>query len=113
LNWNVKIGGKPISFQKQVKKLASVRNTKHVEKYVRDKANERNKLLYAAPQGCPHVESLSDEFFPHQKNKVMTMAYAYLLIEPYKEKQPFVQQGLDALLKTLGRSKAMHLHDQF
>lgn len=112
LNWNVSVDGKPISFQQHVKKLVSVRNSTRVEKYIRAKANERNQLFYAAPQGCPHLQSVSDKFFPHQKNKVMTMAYAYLLIEPYKEKQPFVQQALDALLKMLGRSKALHLHDQ-
>lgn len=112
LNWNVSVDGKPISFQQQVKKLTSVRNAKHIDKYLQTTANERNQVLYAAPQGCPHVESVSDEFFPHQKNKVMTMAYAYLLIEPYKEKQPFVQQALDALLKMLGRTEAMHLHDE-
>lgn len=101
-----------MSFQRQVKKLASVRHAEHIDKYLRAKANERNQLLYAAPQGCPHIELVSDEFFPHQKNKMMTMAYAYLLIEPYDEIQPFVQQALDALLKMLGRSKALHLHDE-
>jgi hypothetical protein len=112
-NWKVSVDGKPISFQQHVKKLATVRNAKRIDKYLQTVANERNRLLYAAPQGYPHVESVSDEFFPHQKNKVMSMAYAYLLIEPYKEKQPFVQQALDALLKMLRRTEATHLHDEF
>lgn len=42
----------------------------------------------------------------------MTMAYAYLLIEPYDEKQPFVQQAIDSLLNMLGKVKSTHLHDE-
>jgi hypothetical protein len=113
LNWNVIVDGKLISFQHHMKKFASLRHAKHVEKYIREKANERNTLLYATPQCCPDVTFLSDEFFIHQRRKVITIAYAYLLIEPYKEKQAFVQQALDALLKMLGRTEAMHLHDAF
>lgn len=63
LNWNVSIGGKLMSFQRHVKKPASVRHAEHMDKYIRSKANKRNQLLYAAPQGCPHVEWVAMNFF--------------------------------------------------
>jgi hypothetical protein len=112
LNLNIKVEGKPISFKRQVEKLATLRNVKRVEKYIDDKANERNKLLYAAANGYPLLESVFDDFFFEQKKIVMIMAYAYLLIEPYDEKQPFVQQAIDSLLKMLGKVKSTHLHDE-
>jgi hypothetical protein len=112
LNLNIKVDGKPISFKRQVDKLATLKNVKRVEKYITDKANERNKLLYASVNGYPHLESIADEFFIEQKKKVMTMAYSYLLIEPYNEKQPFVQQTIDSLLNMLGRIQPTYLHDE-
>lgn len=112
LNLNIKVEGKPISFKQQVDQLASIKNVKRIEKYIDEKANERNLLLYASDKGCPHLESIKNLYFFEQKKKVMTMAYAYLLIEPYKEKQPFVQQCLDALLRMLGKVKSPHLHDE-
>jgi len=92
--------------------MSSLKNVKRVEKYITDKANERNKLLYAATNGYPHLESVADDFFFVQKQKVMTMAYSYLLIEPYNEKQPFVQQAIDSLLNMLGKIQSAHLHDE-
>ncbi|HXI74753.1 MAG TPA: hypothetical protein VNG94_04155 [Pyrinomonadaceae bacterium] len=115
LNLNVTVGGKPISFKRQLDKLtklANLKSAKQIEKYISDKANERNKLLYASAHGYRHVESVKEVFFFHQKQKVMKMAYAYLLIEPYKEKQPFVQQAIDALLKMLGKIESAHLNDE-
>jgi len=115
LNLNVTVGGKPISFKRQLdklSKLANLKNIKQIEKYISNKANERNRLLYAAAQRYPHVESVKDDFFFYQKQKVMKMVYAYLLIEPYKEQQPFVQQAIDSLLKMLGKIESVHLNDQ-
>jgi hypothetical protein len=112
LNLNIEVEGKPISFKRQVNKLANLNNVKKVDKYIDDKANERNQLLYAAANGYLQLESVFDDFLFEQKKKMMTMAYAYLLIEPYKEKQPFVQQCIDSLLKMLGKAKSIHLHDE-
>ena len=62
LNLHIKSDGKPISFKLQINKLATLRNVKQVEKYINDKANERNQLLYAADKGCPHLESIDSGF---------------------------------------------------
>jgi hypothetical protein len=116
LNLNITVAGKAISFKRQIDKLtnlANLKNVKHIEKYISEKANERNKLLYATAHGYPHLASVKDDFFFCQKQKVMKMAYAYLLIEPYKEKQPFVQQALDSLLKMLGKIEPKHLNEHF
>lgn len=112
LNLNIKADGKPVSFKRQIDKLANLKNVKRVESYIKAKANQRNTLLYAGPNGYPHLETVYESFFFEQKKIVMAMAYAYLLIEPYDEKQPFVQQAIDSLLKMLGRVQSTHLHDE-
>jgi hypothetical protein len=112
LNLNIKMDEKQISFKRQIDKLADLENVNRVETYITDKANQRNKLLYAAANGYPHLETVFEKFFFEQKQKMMTMAYSYLLIEPYHEKQPFVQQAIDSLLNMLGKIQLAHLHDE-
>jgi len=76
-----------------------------VRHYLKEKANERNRILYASPQGLVQLDSVPDDYFVSQKNSVITILKTYLLIWPYSEIQPFVEEAIQAFLNLTGRLK--------
>ncbi|WP_299773417.1 hypothetical protein [uncultured Pseudoteredinibacter sp.] len=110
LNFDVSSDGKKLSFRPQIEKLLTDQNASDILKYVREQANQRNKILYAGPDGYPVIEDLKGSFFELRLVRVMVMVKAFLFIEPWEERQPFVQQSLDAFLVMLKRVENKMLH---
>jgi hypothetical protein len=100
LTFTISIDGKPHDFSEQLQEVAQGRNLQAIEQYLTERANARNRILYAAPQGAPEVTSLKN-FLPKQRQNVFILSVLYLMIDPYSEKQLFVQQALQAFLKML------------
>lgn len=69
-----------------------------VRKYLEEKANERNLILYASSQGLPKCPEVPEGYLSKQKHCVITILKATLLTWPYAENQQFVQEGIDAFL---------------
>lgn len=103
LNFGVTVDGKKPRFKSQIEKLVKEQNTSDILKYIQDQANLRNKVLYAGDVGYPSLVDLKDSFFELRRTRVMAMVMAFLLIEPWAERQPFVQHVLDAFLLMLNK----------
>jgi hypothetical protein len=75
-----------------------------LEKWLKNEANLRNRILYATPNGIPKVEITDPEkYLNDYEQKINTIMLLYFLIAPYKEKQIFVQQALHAFVKMIGK----------
>lgn len=61
----------------------------------------RNQILYASSEGIPTIADPIDGYILKRRDVIFTNLIIYLLIDPYKEKQLFVQQALSAFLKML------------
>jgi hypothetical protein len=103
LNFGVTSGGKKPDFTTQAKRFLSEQSASNLLDYIRAQANMRNQLLYAGPSGYPVLEEINPSFFKVRQTRVMAMLKTFLLIEPWAERQPFVQQSLDAFLVMLGK----------
>jgi hypothetical protein len=101
LNFGVTMNGERPSFASQINTFLASQNSHNILDFVRGQANLRNQVLYASPAGCPTLTSLEGRFFEVRRARVMAMATAYLFIEPWQERQPFVQHALDAFLVML------------
>lgn len=100
LNFEVNVNGSPISFDKEIDEYLDDKRADDIVKYVKHLANLRNKLLYASSEGYPNIE-IKRGFVETKREKVMIMLKTYLLIQPYKEHQIFVQKSVYCFLKML------------
>ena len=94
--------GRQLSYQKELEKYLNEQGASSMEALAKKLANMRNKILYASHDGYPKIKDLQDQFFVLRKRRVIMMLIAYLLIQPYSERQPFVQHCLDKFLVILG-----------
>ncbi len=113
LNFTFIHEGKRFSYKKQIDTLMNSREINDIVDLLRNVANQRNLLLYASQQGYPSEIEITEKFFPAYQKRVLTLLRTYLLIEPYNEIQPFVQDTLDAFLAMLKKQEFDDLHDEF
>lgn len=102
LHFTIKSDDRLHDFQEQLEEAVRRRGVSSVEKYIAERANKRNQLLYATSTGVPSVTALNN-FLPAQRQHVVINLVLYLLIDPYPKHQLFVEQGLRAFLKMLGK----------
>lgn len=70
-------------------------------KYIKEVANQRNRLLYAKSSGKPEVKGDMEKYLVEQKMKVFLFIIIVLLIDPWEKAEGpsiFVQQTLDSYL---------------
>ena len=103
--------GKSFSYRQQIDKFVKSKDAKEIKDCLRQEANKRNEVLYATPRGFPFSIEITPKFFPAYWRRVMAMLRAYLMIEPYKERQPFVQDSLNAFLAMVISFKLEDLHE--
>lgn len=104
---------KRLSYKKQIEKLMLSREVNNISTYIKTLANQRNLLLYANEKGYPSEVTITDKFFPAYQKRVFAMLRTYLMIEPYKEKQPFVQDILDAFLQMIEKQNFDDFHEEY
>ena len=102
---------KHFSYRQQIDKFVKSRSADEIKDCLREEANKRNLVLYATPKGFPSSIDITPQFFPAYRKRVMDMLRVYLMIEPYKEPQPFVQDSLDAFLAMVISLKQENLHE--
>jgi hypothetical protein len=100
LHFDMHMNDKPYDFTDKLNDIVIKNKFSDITKYLEVRANKRNMLLYAAPEGAPEVASLGN-FLPIQRTNVLMLAILYLMIDAYPKKQLFVQQSLQAFLKIL------------
>ncbi len=72
-------------------------------KYIEERANTRNLLLYADESGRPGVVGGTTETLKEQRKRVVRLCLLACMIAPYKERATFVQQTLNAFLLMMGK----------
>lgn len=92
---------KTIDFSAEIAELAKEHSVTAILSHLKERANLRNRLLYAGATGYPDVQGDAEATVKRFQRNVFLMLRLYLLIEPY-ERQLFVQQCLDAFLLMLG-----------
>jgi hypothetical protein len=90
---------------RQLSTLASQAQAETVKRYVAMLKNERNKLLYATDVGILAVRDLQANYFFNVRRTVFRNLIAYLLVDPYPERQGLAQQALDVFLTVVRRTK--------
>lgn len=88
-------------FTAGVKEIVQAAKVKDIMTYLRNRANERNRVLYAADNGFPSMTGDIEKGLRSYQRNVFTLLRIYLLIDQYERKQLFVQQALTAFLRTL------------
>lgn len=112
LNFSMSCDGRPLSYRKEIESYLAHRGATDIEAHLKERANVRNTLLYAGPKGYPADIILAPDFFAARTVRVLALLRAYLLIQPYQQQLPFVQDAVDAFLFMLGRLPAERLHDE-
>lgn len=100
LHFNMHMNDQPYDFSDKLIEIIQKNKFDDITVYLEERANKRNKLLYATPEGAPEVTSLGN-FLPIQRTNVLMLSILYLMIDPYPKKQLFVQQTLQAFLRML------------
>lgn len=93
--------GKPRDYTQEIRAIASEHGIDSVYEYIKNQANERNKMLYASDSGIPEVEDAGRALERHT-NAAFLNLIIYLLIEPHK-KQNLPQEALYSYIKILNR----------
>ena len=112
LNFMIKSDERRISYRKQITAFVEAQGARDISTHVREQANLRNQILYASPSGYPGVSNLKTEFFTIRQKRIFALLKAYLFIYPYSERQPFVQDVLDAFLAMIGALDTHDLHEE-
>lgn len=104
LNFGVKEGtaGLAPDYAGQIKQFVAAKGTSDIQAFIKTEANLRNRILYAGPDGYPVVTDLNASFVGQRRARVLAMLQIFLLIQPYKEHQPYVSSALEAFLVTIG-----------
>ena len=101
--------GEAVDYSFQIDQLVAAKGKATVKAFLKNEANLRNEVLYAAPDGYPTISSLDVGFLMERRTRVLAMINLYLLIFPYQEHQPFVTQALASfanMLRQLKRSRS-------
>lgn len=112
LNLMVTSDERRISYKRQIAAFVEAQGARDISTHIREQANLRNQILYAGPDGYPSISILKEEFFSIRQKRILALLKAYLFIYPYKERQPFVQDSLDAYLAMMGILDTHNLHDE-
>lgn len=89
------------AFEREIQQIATEMGAATIIDHIRERANLRNKLLYAASEGYPSISGDIEASLRSYQRNVFTILKLYLMIDPYPKQQNFVQQCLDAYLKML------------
>jgi hypothetical protein len=90
-------------FREGIEELARGANAKSVHDYLKERANMRNRILYAATSGYPEIGGDADQICSYYQRNVFTILKIYLLIAPHRSQQLLVQQGIEAFLNIIQR----------
>jgi len=90
---------KLVDFADQALALAEKNGFKSVLEYLRDRANLRNRILYAGAAGCPCLEGNTEQALAGARSRTFGNLLTFLIIDQYEFKQHFVQQAVAAFLR--------------
>lgn len=104
LNFSWTLNGEQHDFSEELALFAAAMKVDRLLDFVRERANERNRILYAGPEGIPVMDPASTEaMLVETRNQVFDLLLVYLLIEKHPL-QLFVQQCLDVFIDAIGKA---------
>lgn len=97
LNFSFKVNDEAYYFKNELQELAKL-NSKKILKQIEEKANFRNKIIYAELNGILKITSSIELELDRYYERVFKLIRIYCLIYPYTEKFDFVQNAIDAFV---------------
>jgi hypothetical protein len=88
-------------FEKELAEIAGFRGSADIRAAISEKANLRNRLLYASDDGIPTVE-FPDETLIRYRDRIYRLCLLTIGILQTKQHQLFAVQNLEAFLTALG-----------
>jgi len=98
LNFSSNLNGEHDDFSDAVTSLATKRGAASIAKLIEQRANYRNRILYASQGGVPKIVDPTEGPLLRRRDHIFRNLMIFLLIDQYSERQSFVQQALDAFL---------------
>lgn len=93
--------GKLVDFAGQALALAEQSGFRSVMDYLRDRANWRNRLLYAGGTGYPQVGGDLERALTQLRSRTFANLLTFLMIDQHDFKQHFAKQALASFLRLL------------
>lgn len=84
--------GNKDDFADGVREIVKEAKAGSLREFLRERANQRNRILYATRGGFYDVGMNGEQGFYIYRDRVFSLLRAYLLIDQYKQHQLFVQQ---------------------
>lgn len=91
----------PADFGRHLQAMAAANKFTSIIDYLRDRANLRNRLLYAAEAGYPSISGDTNEELVRYQKRTFANLGVFLAIDQYPSHQSFAQQALQAFLAFL------------
>ncbi len=88
----------PIDFREQLAQLAAHVNRANIVDYLEERANLRNRLLYAGSEGYPSISGDMDQGFNEFQARVFRNLRLLLMIDPYRKHKLLVSHALVVFL---------------
>lgn len=89
------------AFEREIQQIATEKGVATIIAYIRERANLRNRLLYATSEGYPGISGDIEVSLKKYQRHVFTILRIHLMLDPYPNQQNFIQQCLNAYLKML------------
>jgi hypothetical protein len=96
---------KLVDFADQALALAEKHGFQTVIQYLRDRANFRNRLLYAGSEGYPGLEGDVELDLARARSRTFANLLTFLVIDQHPFKQHFAQQALAAFIRLLNATR--------
>lgn len=90
-------------FEKELREIANFRGAADIKAAISDRANLRNRLLYASDRGIPEVE-FPDAALLQYRDRIYRLCLLTIGILQTKQHQLFAAQNLEAFLSVLGQT---------
>ena len=103
LNFNLELNGEVYDFVAEIERLAKSRKFATALKLMSDRANQRNRMLYASERGVPNFAGDLDIALRQRREHTFRNLVFFLLVDQYPGEQLFARQLLDGFLKVLKR----------
>jgi hypothetical protein len=105
LAFTTKVDGEEADFLNTAVKLAAEEGAVSVPKYVKDRANFRNRALYAGERGQPRFRGHIEKYLLAMRPEVYRILLCFVIIDLERRNQEFVPQALRGFLKVLSELK--------
>ena len=87
-------------FEQELQELATLNGSADILAAIKDRANIRNRILYASDEGVPSIE-FPDETLLRHRNRIYRLCLLTIGVLQTKSHQLFVRQNLQAFLAVL------------